>query len=141
MYLEIKATQIRKMLLGSLLLAKDAWKDALLATQEGIRVLKTVEEAEEDFIPSREARQRPRGDQPARTRRRLAGYSFTAQGMIFNTDSGDPSAALAQNLSRRQLIIFQVIPFGIFEPGLGAGDHINDGFQDGKVLLLFIRDF
>jgi len=50
MFLEIKAEQIRKMLLGSLLLAKDAWKDALLRTPEGLRVLKTVEEAAEEFI-------------------------------------------------------------------------------------------
>ena len=50
MFLEIKAEQIRKMLLGSLLLAKDAWKDALLRTPEGLSVLKTVEEAAEEFI-------------------------------------------------------------------------------------------
>jgi hypothetical protein len=50
MFLEIKATQIRKMLLGSLLLAKDAGKDRLLAAPEGLRVLKTVEEAEDVFI-------------------------------------------------------------------------------------------
>jgi hypothetical protein len=50
MLLEVKATQIRKMLLGSLLLAKDAWKEALLGTPEGLRVLKAVEEAEDDFI-------------------------------------------------------------------------------------------
>jgi len=50
MFLEIKAEQIRKMLLGSLLLAKDAWKDALLRTPEGLRVLKTVDEAAEEFI-------------------------------------------------------------------------------------------
>ncbi len=49
MFLEIKADQIRKMLLGSLLLAKDAWKDALLGAPEGLRVLKTVEEAAEEF--------------------------------------------------------------------------------------------
>jgi hypothetical protein len=48
--LEIKATRIRKLLLGSLLVAKDAWKDVLLGTPEGLRVLKTVEEAEEEFI-------------------------------------------------------------------------------------------
>lgn len=51
-FLEIKAAQIRKLLLGSLLLAKDAWKDALLGTPEGRRVLKTVEDAEDDFIDS-----------------------------------------------------------------------------------------
>jgi len=50
MLLEVKATQIRKVLLGSLLLARDAWKDALLGTPEGLRVLETVEEAEDDFI-------------------------------------------------------------------------------------------
>jgi hypothetical protein len=33
-----------------LLLAKDAWKDALLRTPEGLRVLKTVEEAADEFI-------------------------------------------------------------------------------------------
>lgn len=49
-FLEIKATRIRKLLLGSLILAKDAWKDALLGTPEGLRVLKTVEEAEDEFI-------------------------------------------------------------------------------------------
>jgi len=50
LFLEIKAEQIRKMLLGSLLLAKDAWKDALLRTPEGLRVLKTVDDAAEEFI-------------------------------------------------------------------------------------------
>ncbi|HSB34137.1 MAG TPA: hypothetical protein VLG39_06755 [Nitrospirota bacterium] len=50
MILEIKAEQIRKMLLGSLLLAKDAWMDALLGTPEGLRVLETVDEAADEFI-------------------------------------------------------------------------------------------
>jgi len=50
MFLEIKAEQIRKILLGSLLLAKDAWKDALARTPEGLGVLKTVDEAAEEFI-------------------------------------------------------------------------------------------
>lgn len=49
-FFEIKATQIRKLLLGSLLLAKNAWKDALLGTPDGLRVLKIIEEAEEEFI-------------------------------------------------------------------------------------------
>ncbi len=48
--LEIKAEQIRKMLMGSLLLAKDMWKDALHKTPEGLRVLKTIEEAAEEFM-------------------------------------------------------------------------------------------
>ncbi len=52
LFLEIKAQQIRKMLLGSLLLAKDAWKDSLLSTPEGHRVLKIVEEAAEEFLDS-----------------------------------------------------------------------------------------
>jgi hypothetical protein len=47
---EIKAEQIRKMLMGSLLLAKDAWKNTLHGTPEGLRVLQTVEEATEEFI-------------------------------------------------------------------------------------------
>ncbi len=50
LFLEVKAEQIRKMMLGSLLLAKDAWKDALLLTPEGQGVLKTVEEAEDAFM-------------------------------------------------------------------------------------------
>lgn len=50
MFLEIKAEQIRKMLLGSLLLAKDAWMDALLRTPEGLRVLKTIDDAADEFI-------------------------------------------------------------------------------------------
>ncbi len=50
MFLEIKAEQIRKMLLGSLLLAKDTWKDVLLGTPEGLHVLKTIDEAAEEFI-------------------------------------------------------------------------------------------
>jgi len=50
MFLEIKAEQIRKMLLGSLLLAKDAWKDALHATPEGLRVLETIEDASDEFM-------------------------------------------------------------------------------------------
>jgi len=52
MILENKATQIRKLLLGSLLLAKDTWKDELLSTPKGLDVMKTMEEAEEEFIDS-----------------------------------------------------------------------------------------
>jgi hypothetical protein len=50
MFLENKAAQIRKLLLGSLLLAKNAWKDELLRTPQGLDVMKTIEEAEEEFI-------------------------------------------------------------------------------------------
>lgn len=50
MFLENKAAQIRKLLLGSLLLAKDAWKDELLCTSRGLDVMKAIEEAEEEFI-------------------------------------------------------------------------------------------
>ncbi len=50
MVLETKATQIRKLLLGSLLLAKDSWKEELSGTQEGVRVLQLIEAAAEDFI-------------------------------------------------------------------------------------------
>ena len=52
MILENKVTQIRKLLLGSLLLAKDTWKDELLSTPKGLDVMKTMEEAEEEFIDS-----------------------------------------------------------------------------------------
>jgi hypothetical protein len=50
MFLENKTAQIRKLLLGSLLLAKNAWKDELLRTPQGLDVMKTIEEAEEEFI-------------------------------------------------------------------------------------------
>jgi len=48
--LENKAAQIRKLLLGSLLLAKDTWKEELLRSPRGLDVMKTMEEAEEEFI-------------------------------------------------------------------------------------------
>jgi len=50
MILENKAAQIRKLLFGSILLAKDAWEEELLASPEGLEVMKTVKEAEEEFI-------------------------------------------------------------------------------------------
>ena len=50
MVLDTKATQIRKLLLGSLLLAKDSWKEELSGTQEGVSVLQLIEAAAEDFI-------------------------------------------------------------------------------------------
>lgn len=49
MILENKASQIRKLMLGSLLLAKDTWKDELLSKPQGLDVLKTIEDAEEEF--------------------------------------------------------------------------------------------
>ena len=50
MILQNKATQIRKLLLGALLLAKHTWKDELLSTPKGLDVMKTMEEAEEEFV-------------------------------------------------------------------------------------------
>lgn len=50
MILENKAAQIRKLLFGSVLLAKDAWKEELLSSPEGLEVMRTVEEAEEEFM-------------------------------------------------------------------------------------------
>jgi len=50
MFLEHKAARIRKLLLGSLLLGKNAWKNELLRTTQGLDVMKTIEEAEEEFI-------------------------------------------------------------------------------------------
>jgi predicted nucleic acid-binding Zn-ribbon protein len=47
--LERKATEIRKMLFGSLLLAKDAWKDELSRREEGIEIMEAMEKAEESF--------------------------------------------------------------------------------------------
>jgi len=37
-------------------------------------------------------------------------------------------------------VFLQMIPLGIFEPGLWTRDHVNDAFQNIKVLLLFISD-
>lgn len=48
--LEHMATEIRKKLLGTLLLAKVIWKDELVQKQEGIEILQTIEEAEEAFV-------------------------------------------------------------------------------------------
>ena len=44
------ATEIRKKLLGALILGKVIWKDELVQKQEGIEILKTIEEAEEAFV-------------------------------------------------------------------------------------------
>lgn len=49
---ENTATEIRKLLLGSLLLAKGVWKDDLERTPAGLEVLRAIEEAEEDFMDS-----------------------------------------------------------------------------------------
>jgi hypothetical protein len=50
--IENKASEIRKILLGSILLAKSVWEDELEQTEEGIEIIKTIEEAEEAFITS-----------------------------------------------------------------------------------------
>jgi hypothetical protein len=50
MILENKAAQIRKLLFGSLLLSIDAWKEELFSTPAGLDVMRTVEEAEEEFM-------------------------------------------------------------------------------------------
>lgn len=49
---ENKATEIRKQLLGALLLAKGVWKDDLEQKPAGLEVLRAIEEAEEDFMNS-----------------------------------------------------------------------------------------
>ncbi len=49
---ENKATEIRKLLLGSLLLAKVVWKEDLEQKPAGLEVLRVIEEAEEDFMDS-----------------------------------------------------------------------------------------
>jgi hypothetical protein len=50
MILENKATQIRKLLLGSLLLLKDTWKEELSSSPKGLDVMITMEKAEEEFF-------------------------------------------------------------------------------------------
>lgn len=47
-----KATEIRKILFGALLLAKDIWKDELEKTPEGFEIIETIEKAEEAFVNS-----------------------------------------------------------------------------------------
>ena len=49
---EDKATEVRKLLLGTLLLAKGMWKEGLERETAGIEVLRTIREAEEDFPDS-----------------------------------------------------------------------------------------
>lgn len=48
--LENKLTEIRKLSLGTLLLAKEIWKDELKQKEEGSEVIKAIEEAEEAFV-------------------------------------------------------------------------------------------
>ena len=50
MILENKASQIRKLLFGSLLLAKDTWKEELSSSPGGLDVMMIMEEAEEEFV-------------------------------------------------------------------------------------------
>jgi hypothetical protein len=47
---EEKAAEIRKLLLGTLLLAKDMWKEGARRDAAGTEVLRAVEQAEEDFV-------------------------------------------------------------------------------------------
>ncbi len=47
---EDKATEIRKLLFGVLLLAKDRWKTGLEQEPEGREVLRAIAEAEADFV-------------------------------------------------------------------------------------------
>jgi hypothetical protein len=52
--LEHKATEIRKMLLGVLLMAKDVWKDDLSRREEGLEIIGAMEKAEESFTKESE---------------------------------------------------------------------------------------
>ena len=47
--LEHKAAEIRKMLFGALLLAKEEWKEELFRSREGLEIMEAVEKAEESF--------------------------------------------------------------------------------------------
>ena len=49
---ENKAAEIRKLLLGTLLIAKDMYKDDLRQKPAGLEVLQAIGEAEEDFVNS-----------------------------------------------------------------------------------------
>jgi hypothetical protein len=51
-WLERKATETRKLLFGSLVLAKDVWEKELSQSPEGLEIMKAVEEAEESFADS-----------------------------------------------------------------------------------------
>ncbi len=47
--LERKATEIRKMLFGALVIAKDSWRGDLLRTAEGLEIIEETENAEESY--------------------------------------------------------------------------------------------
>jgi hypothetical protein len=47
--LENKAAEIRKMVFGALLLAKDSWKDELSRREEGLEIMESIKKAEESF--------------------------------------------------------------------------------------------
>lgn len=57
--IEHKAAEARKLLLGAILLAKDAWKDELSRSEEGLRLVAEIEKAEESLA---------KGPQPDRLR-------------------------------------------------------------------------
>ena len=46
----LNVTEDSERLIGAILLGKDAWKDELLGSTEGLEIMKTLEEAEEDFM-------------------------------------------------------------------------------------------
>ena len=48
--LEHICAEIRKTLMGALLLAKDAYKDELLKSREGQEIISALEEAEDAFV-------------------------------------------------------------------------------------------
>ena len=47
--LEHRAMETRKMLFGTLLLAKDIWKEELIRRREGLEIMEAMEKAEESF--------------------------------------------------------------------------------------------
>lgn len=49
---EKRATEIRKLLLGALILAEDMWKDDLGQKPAGVEVLQSIEKLKEDFVNS-----------------------------------------------------------------------------------------
>jgi hypothetical protein len=49
---ENKIIEIRKLLLGTLMLLRDMWEDDLKQTPDGIELLQTIEKIEEAFLNS-----------------------------------------------------------------------------------------
>lgn len=52
--LELNVAEIRKMLFGALLLAREMWGDELSRDEEGLGIIKAMEKAEESFATGKQ---------------------------------------------------------------------------------------